>query len=183
MNSSFSLAYWLIPEELLMPILVLLVLLGLFLRLIGLRRIGWSVMIAAIGLIMLPVILGPILEEILMKIPTWMVVLVMVALGFYIIRLVLSVFLGNEGSGTLLAMAVAGGLRKMVRLPSLIAKWVRGLGTLLNSTSPGKRIIGMTLAIALALLAGLAGGQLDNSGLLPWSSSVDVAEVVPRSSQ
>ncbi len=175
MNSPHALAYWLMPEELVFPVAILLVVLGLFLRLIGLRSLGGAMLITAIGLVVLPMLLGPLLEGILMQIPMWMVVLFLVALGFYFVRLVLSVFLGKEGAGTLLAMAVAGALKKMTRLPSLLTKWTHGLGALLHRPNPGMRVLGIALAILLAVLGGLAGRGLSDSGLLPWSPTTEVS--------
>lgn len=169
MSSSLSLAYWLMPEELVFPVALLLGVVGLFLRLIGLRRLGGSMLFAAVGMAVLPVLLGPLLEEILMQIPQWMVVVFLVALGFYLVRLVLALFLGKEGAGTLLAMAVAGSLRKMGALPVLISKWTHGLGAFLYSANPGRRMFGIALAILLAVFAGLAGRQLQDNRLIPWN--------------
>lgn len=173
MSSSLPLAYWLMPEELIFPIALMLGLMGLFLRLIGLRRLGGSMLFAAVGLAVLPILLGPLLEEILMQVPQWVVVVFLVALGFYLVRLVLTLFLGKEGAGTLLAMAVAGSLRKMGALPGLISKWTLGLGAFLHSANPGKRVFGIALAILLAVLAGLGGRQLGDNSLFPWNLSTE----------
>jgi len=168
MSSSLSLAYWLMPEELIVPVALMLGLMGLFFRLIGLRRLGVSMLFAAAGLAILPALLGPLIEEILMQVPMWVVVVFLVALGFYLVRLVLSLFLGKEGAGTLLAMAVAGSLRKMSAIPGLLTRWTHGLGTFLHTGNPGTRVFGIVLAILLAVLAGLAGRQLGDNRLFSW---------------
>ncbi len=168
MSSSIPLAYWLMPEELIFPVAILLGVMGLFLRLIGLRRLGGSMLFAAVGLAILPALLGPLLAAILMQVPIWVVIVLLVALGFYLVRLVLTLFLGREGAGTLLAMAVAGSLLKMGALPSIITKWMHGPGSLLRSPIPGRRMLGIALAVMLALLAGFAGRQLGENGMLPW---------------
>lgn len=171
MGPSISLAYWFMPEQLVLPVALLLVVMGLFLRLIGLRRMGWSLLFAAVGLVVLPVLLGPVLEEVLMQVPMWLVMLLLVALGFYLVRLVLALFLGKEGAGTLLAMMVASSFRKIATLPVIISGWSHGLGALLRSPTPGRRVLGIALAVMLALLAGFAARQLGDHGMLPWDHS------------
>ena len=60
MNALSQLGYWFMPEQLLLPAAILLLSIGLFLRFVGLRRIARSMIVAAIGLVALPVVLGPV---------------------------------------------------------------------------------------------------------------------------
>ena len=172
MKSATSLAYWFMPESLMLPIVMVLVVAGIFFWVIGFRGIGRSMLLAAVGFTVIPALLSPLLEEILMQIPTWMVVVFLVALGFYLVRLFLTLFLGKEGAGTLMAMAVAGTLRAMVMLPSLVSRGVQQLSVLMNSPSPGRRVLGMALAILLAMFAGLLGRQVADGQLAIWDAAV-----------
>ncbi|MEW8054701.1 MAG: hypothetical protein AB2796_05250 [Candidatus Thiodiazotropha sp.] len=168
MKPATNLAYWFMPEAAMLPISMVLVMAGLFFWLIGFRGVGKSLLITAVGLAVIPPLLSPMMEEILAQVPPWLLVVILVALGFYLVRLILTLFLGKEGAGTLLAMAVAGALRKAVTLPHLVSRGIHQLGALMNSPSPGRRAVGMALAILLAVLAGLLGRQVADSDLLDW---------------
>ena len=67
-----------------------------------------------------------------------------------------------------MAMAVAGALRKAAMLPGVVSRGIHWLGALMNSPSPGRRALGMALAILLAVFAGLLGRQVADSDLLDW---------------
>ena len=168
MKPTTNLAYWFMPEAAMLPIAMVLVVAGLFFWLIGLRGVGKSLLITAVGLTVIPPLLSPMMEEIFAQVPPWVVVAILVALGFYLVRLSLTLFLGKEGAGTLMAMAVAGALRKAAMLPGVVSRGIHWLGALMNSPSPGRRALGMALAILLAVFAGLLGRQVADSDLLDW---------------
>ena len=168
MKPATNLAYWFMPEAAMLPIAMVLVVAGLFFWLIGLRGVGKSLLITAVGLTVIPPLLSPMMEEIFAQVPPWVVVAILVALGFYLVRLSLTLFLGKEGAGTLMAMAVAGALRKVAMLPGVVSRGIHWLGALMNSPSPGRRALGMALAILLAVFAGLLGRQVADSDLLDW---------------
>lgn len=159
MNSSIPLAYWLMPEQLILPVALMLGILGLFIRLVGLRRFGSSLMFAAAGLAILPVLLAPVLEEIMLHIPIWAVLLFIFALGLYLVRMFLMLFLGREAVGVLLAMFVVWCTRLFGAFLGLIARWTPATGALLSRPGPVRRLVGIAVAILLAVVAGIGSRE------------------------
>ena len=74
MKSATSLAYWFMPESMMQPVVMILVVTGIIFWITGFRGIGRALLLSAIGFVAIPALLGPLLDEILMQIPTWMVI-------------------------------------------------------------------------------------------------------------
>lgn len=120
-----ELIYWLMPDPMVWPAALGMFIVGIFLWLIGLSGLGRLLVFGAAGLVVLPPLIEPILDEILTLIPTWMVVLVGFALTMYFVRLVLTVFLGKEGAGEFLGSLAASGARRLFAIPfRLVGKGV-----------------------------------------------------------
>jgi hypothetical protein len=150
---SLSAAMLLLPQDLLVLVAVLLAVTGLFLRLAGLR-FGTPLVVAGVGFLVLPEILGPIVEEILAQVPGWLVALLLLALILQLIRAVLTLFLGRDAVGHLIALAVVWLLSRLGAVPRVFGRGGRGILLLLNSPSRGRRLVGLALAVALGALGG-----------------------------
>lgn len=156
MNALVQLGYWFMPEEYVMALAILLVAGGLSLRVIGLRRFGGALLVTAVVLVMLPVLVLPAMEQILERVPMWLVVALLVAVGFYFLRLVLAVFFGKQGGETILAMMVAWTLRKLLSFPGVLAWVTHGVAGFIHGVGRGSRALGIAIAIIIGLLAGSA---------------------------
>lgn len=161
MNAGFALLPWVVSEELLWQLAVLLLILGLAMTLIGLRGIGRVLIVSALCIVIIPVLLSPLVEDIIARLPVWLVMVVAVALVSYLVRLVLAFFLGRETVGQLVAYGIRAAVRQVLLVPVLLVKGGRGLVFLLQSSHVWQRALGWVLALLVIGLAGTAGYQFD----------------------
>jgi len=161
MNAGFALLPWVVSEEVLWQLAVLLLILGLAMTLIGLRRIGRVLIVSALCIVIVPVLLSPLVEDIIVRLPAWLVMVVAVALVSYLVRLVLAFFLGRETVGQLVAYGIRAAVRQVLLVPVLLVKGGRGLVFLLQSSHVWQRALGWVLALLVIGLAGTAGYQFD----------------------
>lgn len=153
-KSGGSLAYLFMPGDMIIPAAILLAVTGIAFWVIGFKRWGVSLMLAAAGLTILPAILEPLIVEVIEQVPLWMVVVLLIALAMAVYRWVLTLFLGKEAAGHVVAENVFFVRRQLVRLPRGIQTMVAGIGGLAVSANPCKRMLGLILAVILAVLAG-----------------------------
>lgn len=175
MHAIVSLGHLFLPEELLISIALLLGVIGLLLWLAGFRRAGLSIFSAILGLLIFETVASAVIEQVLALMPLWLVIFFAVAVVFYFVRLFLTLFLGAEGAGALMAMAVAGIFARLWRLPALVLKLLRQLTQLLRSSNPYGRVAGIALAIVLTVLAGLVTRKVQQTYWQP-SSTLNAAQ-------
>lgn len=137
MSALAELAYWFMPSELMVKLGMVLLVLGFVLRIIGLGGLGQSLIISAIALIAVPLVLTPVVEQALSTMPTWLLILIIVMTGIYLLRLILAVFLGRKAAGVAVGWLAA---RTMVGLIKSAFKLVRGFLRLLIA-GPQRKIM------------------------------------------
>lgn len=161
MSAGFALFPWVASEETIWQLSVLLLILGVAIMLIGFRRTGRILILSALCMVVVPVFLSPLLEEMVARLPGWLVMVIAVALVSYLVRLVLAFFLGRETVGQLVAYGIRAAVRQVLLVPVMLVKGSRGLVLLLQSSHVWQRALGWVLAFLVIGLAGTAGYQSD----------------------
>lgn len=176
MNAFSQLSHLFMPAGMVIPAAVLLTGTAMLCFAVGLRRLGRLLLASAVALLLVPALLGPVLDELLANTPLWFVLLLVVALGCYLLRLVFTLFLGKEGAGNIMSAL-------LIRCCVLLWSATRALrrtgprGLLLASVALGAhpRARGALLLALSVLLALLAGGHLrswvDDGAAIAWAAS------------
>jgi len=159
MSNTLHLGYWMLPPEMLLPVAIILAGLGLPLWWIGARRTGRFLSGIALLLIMLDFVIKPLFVEMLGHVPLWVWLLLPIYLVSWLIRSVLSLFLGREVVGPLLARGIAFGLHKLFRIHWPVGQLVQGFKGLLLSHSASKRYLALSLLLASASCSGFSMRQ------------------------
>lgn len=89
-----NLLLFLIPDEWLVIVIA-----GISLAVIlGIVRIGWAM--GAVAAIIGMIIFSPFIESLISNLSPWVLYLILIWLAFYLLRLVVGLFLGNEAAGS-----------------------------------------------------------------------------------
>ena len=159
MGNAFHLGYWMLPPELLIPVVVMLVALGLPLWWLGARRIGRFLSGIALLLLLLEFAIVPLFVEMLGHVPLWVLLLLLIYIASWFIRAVLSLFLGREVVGPLLARGIAFGLNRLLHMHWPVGQLVRRFKGLLLSHSLIKKFLALSLLLVLASCSGFSMRQ------------------------
>ena len=164
MGNAFHLGYWILPQDMLLPTAVMIAVLGLPLWWLGARRIGRFLLGIALLLFLLEFVIVPLFVEILGHVPTWVLALLPILIGFHLLRAVLNLFLGKEVVGPLLAWGIGLGLQRLAGVHRPIGNLLHGFMGLLVSRSPTKRYLALSLLLILASSSGFTMRQCADPG-------------------
>lgn len=164
MMAGTTLLPWVLEETLVWQLAGLVAVLGMLSMLLGWRRAGFRLLLVACVMTVLPIVMAPVLGDVLAQVPDWLVILLAIILASYIVRLILALFIGPSGVGPLLAACIVGLFRALLSVPGQLARLSKRLGGLLRSPLRWQRTIGWVLSALLIGLAGAAGYRFgDNS--------------------
>lgn len=112
-------ALWLlIPDEALVLVIAAIGL-GLILRLISGRTAA-----AVLGMLVLLLVLAPAAEVLFASLPSWVGILILVAIAGSLLRLFLALFLGTRAAAHTVGILAADAIRFAVLLPFRIVGWI-----------------------------------------------------------
>jgi hypothetical protein len=110
--------WFLIPDEAL-----ILVVAGVGLALM-LRLISGRTALSVLGMLVLSLLLAPFVETLLASLPSWVGILILLAIIGSLIRLFLGMFLGSQAASHTIGILAADAIRFLIFLPFRIVGWI-----------------------------------------------------------
>ncbi|MGH8498140.1 MAG: hypothetical protein ACRERV_04940 [Methylococcales bacterium] len=119
----WSLATWLVPEELISSILALSLVISGLLMMVGLRKAAMALIVFVLVTAFLPVF-DPVIEELVAVLPDWVLILSLVAFVFMALKALTAWLFGEKASNQAWANVFVNAIVFVLRLPFKILWWL-----------------------------------------------------------